>query len=185
MTEPADPGSEAAGIGAARPGAIVVAGGRATRLGGIDKPGLVVAGRTLLEHAVAAAESVADEVVVVGPEVQGGPVAAIAAALPRLSADLVLVLAADLPFAERLVAALARADVADADGAIVVDGEDREQWLAALYRTAALRDGLAALGEPAGAPLRRLVGGLDLVPVAVAPGEALDIDTWEDYERVR
>jgi len=29
------------------------------------------------------------------------------------------------------------------------------------------------------------VGGLDLVPVAVAPGEALDIDTWEDYERVR
>ncbi|MBU4617713.1 NTP transferase domain-containing protein, partial [Rhodococcus sp. GG48] len=33
------------------PAAIVLAGGRATRMGGIDKPGLVVAGRRMLDTA--------------------------------------------------------------------------------------------------------------------------------------
>jgi molybdopterin-guanine dinucleotide biosynthesis protein A len=52
--------------------AIVLAGGRATRLGGADKPGLVVGGRTLIAAVVAAAAGAgAGHVVVVGPARSG------------------------------------------------------------------------------------------------------------------
>ncbi len=48
---------------------IILAGGRATRLGGADKPGLLVGGRTLLAAVVAAGtEAGARRVVVVGPD---------------------------------------------------------------------------------------------------------------------
>ncbi|MGX7829752.1 molybdenum cofactor guanylyltransferase [Actinokineospora sp. 24-640] len=47
--------------------AIVLAGGLGTRLGGVDKPALVVGGRTLLDRALDAVDG-ADPVVVVGPE---------------------------------------------------------------------------------------------------------------------
>jgi molybdopterin-guanine dinucleotide biosynthesis protein A len=50
-------------------GTIILAGGRATRLGGADKPGLMVGGRTLLAAVVAAGtEAAARRVVVVGPD---------------------------------------------------------------------------------------------------------------------
>jgi molybdopterin-guanine dinucleotide biosynthesis protein A len=49
--------------------AVVLAGGRAARLGGADKPGLVVGQRTLLGSAVSAVtEAGASRVVVVGPQ---------------------------------------------------------------------------------------------------------------------
>ncbi|MBZ4487955.1 NTP transferase domain-containing protein [Microbacterium sp. cx-55] len=49
-------------------GAIVLAGGRATRLDGVDKPALEVGGISLLERAVAAAQAAgAASVVIVGP----------------------------------------------------------------------------------------------------------------------
>ena len=51
---------------------IVLAGGRATRLGGADKPGLVVGGQTLLAAVVTAGtEAGARRVVVVGPDRPG------------------------------------------------------------------------------------------------------------------
>lgn len=170
--------------------AIILAGGRAARLGGIDKSALIVGGRTLLEHATAAAESVAEEVIVVGPEVQGGPVAALASALPQAQGERILLLAADLAFADRLVAALFAAasetvELGHADGTIVLDGGGREQWLAGVYRVESLRSALEALGDPVDASMRRLLGGLDLARITVPVDDAADIDTWEDYERVR
>jgi len=50
--------------------AILLAGGRATRLGGRDKPQLEVGGRTLLQHALAAVAG-CDPVVVVGDPAPG------------------------------------------------------------------------------------------------------------------
>jgi len=103
-------------------GAIILAGGRARRLGGAAKPGLEVHGRTLLARAVDAARAAGcTQIVVAGPPdpgirgavfvredpPYGGPVAAIAAALPRVTEPWVLVLAADLPRAEEAVALLA------------------------------------------------------------------------------
>jgi molybdopterin-guanine dinucleotide biosynthesis protein A len=93
--------------------AVIVAGGQGRRLGGRDKPALVVHGRALLDRALDAVSGV--PVVVVGPPRTlpagavgaaedppgGGPAAAVAAgfaALPELPADaIVAVLAADLP----------------------------------------------------------------------------------------
>jgi molybdopterin-guanine dinucleotide biosynthesis protein A len=49
-------------------GMIILAGGRATRLGGADKPGLMVGGRTLLDAVLAAGtEAGARQAVIVGP----------------------------------------------------------------------------------------------------------------------
>jgi molybdopterin-guanine dinucleotide biosynthesis protein A len=92
--------------------AVVLAGGRASRLGGVHKPGLEVGGSTLLDR-VLAAVGAAEVRIVVGPPQPvpagtaivredppgGGPVAAIAAGLAAIpDVPFVAVLAADLPF---------------------------------------------------------------------------------------
>lgn len=49
--------------------AILLAGGRASRMGGIDKPGLLVDGVSMRDRAIAAAAELgADPIVIVGPE---------------------------------------------------------------------------------------------------------------------
>lgn len=182
---------------------IVPAGGAARRLGGADKPGLTVGETTLLDRVLAACAD-ARTTVVVGPARStarpglrwtrerppgGGPVAAVAAGLAEVTADLVLLLAADLPFLDertvhRLVAALDGAG-ADTEAAVLVDAGGRDQPLAAAYRTAALRTALAAAGDPAGLPLRRLTGGLRTLRLADTDDVTYDCDTWEDLARAR
>ncbi|MGF1427971.1 molybdenum cofactor guanylyltransferase [Kitasatospora sp. LaBMicrA B282] len=197
------------GAGGALPpyDAIVLAGGAARRLGGVDKPRLTVGGRSLLDRVLAACAG-AGRTVVVGPAPAdppaggprwtreqppgGGPVAAVAAALadPEPGAAVVLLLAADLPFLDartvrRLVAAVAASGEREVDAAVLVDAEGREQPLAAAYRTAALRSALARLGEPAGKPLRALTGTLRTTRLADPDAVAVDCDTWDDLERAR
>jgi molybdopterin-guanine dinucleotide biosynthesis protein A len=177
--------------------ALVLAGGRARRLGGIDKPALELAGRSLLERVVDAVAG-AGLVVVVGPrrplqrsvtwiqeEPPGaGPVAAVAAGLEAVEADVVVVLAADLPLVdspqiERLVAA-----AEGGDGAVAVDGSGREQYLAGAYRVLALRRAVRALGRSRGASMRELTRPLGLEPVTLGAA-ALDCDTWADVAAAR
>lgn len=113
--------------------ALVLAGGRASRLG-TPKPGLVIAGRPLLDHVLAATSS-ANRIVVVGPPelarpdldvvreepAFGGPVAGLDAGLRRLArrvhrddaaagipangpaAEWVLILACDIPRAAEAI----------------------------------------------------------------------------------
>ena len=129
----------------------------------------------------------------------GGPLAALAAGLPETTADLVLVVAADLPFvtAAEVTALLdrVREPAGAVDGALFRDPGGRDQPLLAVYRTAALRSGLAALAEehggPAGPgldglPLRLLTGPLELAGVADPDGAAtFDTDTWEALATAR
>lgn len=199
------PGSLTAFDGAASHGPfgiIVLAGGRGTRLGGRDKPGLVVAGRTLI-GAVVAAGTVAGarQVIVVGPERAGldgvsfvteeppgaGPVPALRRGLAEATAPWTAVLAADLPFLRPAdVGALRRA--ADGHhGAVLADDAGRPQWLVGCWRTETLRR--AAAGYH-GTSLGGLLGPLRpvLVRPASIPGEPpswLDCDTPEDLERAR
>ncbi|MGH3384489.1 MAG: molybdenum cofactor guanylyltransferase [Nocardioidaceae bacterium] len=166
--------------------AVVLTGGRAERLGGTPKADLVVAGTSLRDRALAAVSG-AERVQVVGPEVRGGPVAALASALPRVGAPLVVVLACDMPLlgapaVARLVAAVGEG-VGEADGAMLVDDGGRQQFLAAAYRTASLRSAIGALDDPDGASMRALVGGLRVHEVTAQAGEALDCDTWSDVRR--
>lgn len=182
--------------------AVVLAGGRATRLGGTPKPGVVVGGATLLEHALAATGE-AERTAVVGPDTLalpadvlrtreeppfGGPVAGIDAGLRALSRpgapSWVLVLAVDVPGARAALPAL-RAAVArrpTADGAHLVR-RGRAQWLVGLYRRGALAAALRAV-DPHGAPVRVLVAALDLVAVPDEDGTSDDVDTWEDRDRL-
>lgn len=192
--------------------AVILAGGRAERLGGASKPDLVVGGQRLLETAIDAAKSAGcARIVVVGPpslEARGclvvredppfgGPVAGLAAGLAALATDAstdassepapdVLVLACDMPAASVAVdRLLAGRTSAGADGVCLVDASGREQWLAAIYSRQALARAFDALGgDVQGASMRRLVASLDLTVLADR-GSTQDIDTWSDLERAR
>src|SRR5450432_1460000 len=83
---------------------VILAGGRATRLGGADKPGLVV-GTSTMAAVVARAEpaeladSLSGGLTVVREDPPGsGPVPALRTCLREARAPWVAVLAADLPF---------------------------------------------------------------------------------------
>lgn len=176
-------------------GAILLAGGAGSRLGGVDKAALRIDGVTLLERALDALAGL--DVVVVGPPrdrpgvlvvqedpPRAGPAAAILAgirALP-LRIDEVLLLAVDVPRLPEAVTLLLRA-TSGPDGVIAVDAEGRDQWLLGRYRVAALRATALALGDASGRPLRALVGGLDLLRLPLPPGVAEDVDTVADARR--
>ncbi|MFF4496293.1 NTP transferase domain-containing protein [Streptomyces sp. NPDC001546] len=185
--------------------AIVLAGGAARRLGGADKPALPVGGRTLLDRVLAACPDAAATIVVGSrrPTARpvdwamesppgGGPVAALHAGLRRTTAELVLVLSADLPFldADTVQALLTAAAAGPADGALLRDPEGRDQPLVAAYRTEPLRREIALLatehGTLHGLPLRALTAELSLVRVtAAAPLASFDCDTWGDLATAR
>jgi molybdopterin-guanine dinucleotide biosynthesis protein A len=186
-----------------RLGAVVLAGGGAARMGGVDKASIELGGVTLLER-VLAATLAAVEVVVVGRPVPtsrpvtwaledppgGGPAAGLLAGLDRFlrDPDLVAVLAVDLPRVHAgTVARLTWAVESrpDADGALLVDHAGRRQTLAAVYRRDALRRAAPDPEQRPGLAVRRLVGGLDLVEVPVVGDEARDVDTWEDLRDLR
>ncbi|WP_433501026.1 molybdenum cofactor guanylyltransferase [Sphaerimonospora sp. CA-214678] len=186
--------------------AVILAGGRASRLGGLDKPGTLVGGVPLIEW-VAAAVAGARTLVVVGPERTpadsgtsravrtraiftredppgSGPIPALRAGLAEVTAAWVVLLAADLPFLEsaHVTALLRRAAAAEAAGAVLVDDGGREQWLTGAWRTAVLTDALRAY---TGGSLRGLLGPLGPVPVRLPAGRGgrapwFDCDTMGD-----
>lgn len=175
--------------------AIVLAGGRAERLGGASKPDVIVGHQSLLDRTVAAVQG-ASRIVVAGnvhadgcttavePEPFGGPVSGIAAALPHTSQDWVLVVACDHPFVDHAVPELVHAQTS-VDGVVAVDRSGRRQNLLVLLRRDALVDALTQLGDPYGRSMRQLLALLDLDEVPIDDLAALDVDTWDDIERTR
>jgi molybdopterin-guanine dinucleotide biosynthesis protein A len=180
--------------------AVVLAGGRAARLGGQAKPQLEVGGRPMLATVLAAVAD-ADPRVVVGPPQpvpggvlvvreeppRGGPVAALRAGLAAVTTEVVAVLAGDLPF---LTSGVVRAlrERLTGDGVLVVDDTGRDQLLLGVWRTAALR---AALPDGGGPTSMRKV----LAPLAVRrfrpehdpahPPPWTDCDTPAELARAR
>ncbi|WP_243064611.1 molybdenum cofactor guanylyltransferase [Humibacter sp. RRB41] len=195
--------------------AIILAGGRASRLDGIDKAALIVGGTRLVDRAIAAAGVVgADRIVLVGPQRArtaapdstaffvsvredppfGGPVAALAAGLSKVTATLVLLLAADLPHVElagdRLAAMIEHVvDGSDpekgtaVDGVVLVDEAGRDQWLTGIYRAESLRSAIGGLSAGStNASLHAVMRSLRLERIP-DHGTSVDIDTWDDVDR--
>ncbi len=196
-------------------GAVILAGGRGSRLGGMDKPALRLGERTLLDIAIAA--SVGGRIVVVGPDRDlpagvtgvvedppgGGPAAAVVSGV-RLLADLpddalVAVLASDLPGITRdtvtgLCAALSGADPADTTGgvppggAVLVDPSGRRQYLIGVWRRGMLTWASGRRPEWSGVALRDLIAPIAILEVPGSALETADIDTpddWRNWERRR
>ncbi|MFF1830169.1 NTP transferase domain-containing protein [Paenarthrobacter sp. NPDC058040] len=183
--------------------AVILAGGRATRLGGVPKPALRYDGASLLSHALDAARG-ASEIVVVGPGQEGlpdgvlsareepayaGPAAAIAAGLAVLAgagpAPWTLVVACDMPHASAGVETLQRelAGHQGTEGAMAVSSDGRQQPLLGIYSTSALEREVALAKEGSGltnASVFRLLARLNVLAVAVPEGSTDDVDTWED-----
>lgn len=185
--------------------AVVLAGGRSSRLGGTPKALLRTNSEnpTLVESTVEGllGQGLAPEdVVVVGPADLpsmpvrltredppfAGPAAGIVAGLGALSGSgrtWTLLLACDMPRVSRAICALLAA-AREADGAtrgIVVVDDGRLQPLAAIYRTAHLLDTTA--DQPSvNRSVRSLVGTLWDRQLRLT-GVTDDVDTWDDVER--
>ena len=174
---------------------VVLAGGTAARMDGVDKASIELAGRTLLAYAVDAFLD-ADEVVVVGPAgvrtdrpvttvfedpPRGGPVAGLLTGVDALLRTplLVGVLAVDMPRVTPATMRRLRVAAAGRDGAFLVDADGRRQ-LAGVLDAARLHAVRPDLEGQHGMALHRLLAPLDLAEVAATGDEAVDVDSWAD-----
>jgi molybdopterin-guanine dinucleotide biosynthesis protein A len=187
---------DGAGRDAAPLRAVVLAGGRSSRMNGRHKPAIPIGGIPMVARVLAALQEAGAAPVVVGsaegvpPGVPvlredpplSGPLAAVAAgvrALEPRAGGIVLVLGGDMPFVT--AATLARLAEAARGGAAVAEDEDgRAQPLCAAWDEALLRARVAAVEDPAGRPLRLLYDGIRPVRVRAGAGEIRDIDTPAD-----
>lgn len=182
-----------------RPDAVVLAGGRSTRLGR-DKAAVEVGGVPLLDRVLRAVGPVSARVVVAGPHRRltpgtpapgtgagpvwcredppgGGPVAGVAAALRQVRAERVYVLAVDLPF---LTADALRALAAAGPSAIAVDADGHDQGLLGIWATELLRAALPP--HPAGHSWRAVTRRIEVARVRLPgrPPPETDCDTAAD-----
>ena len=179
--------------------ALVLAGGRGRRLGGVDKALIEVAGVTMLDRVLAAARPHCDDIVVVGPtratsidRVQftiepdpgGGPVPAVGAGLAVLpgGTDQALLLAVDLPLLRPDHVAALFSELPGADAVAAVDDRGRPNPILAAYRADVLRATIKGLGPG--------VAAAQLLPpatVVVDLGEAgtLNVNSPHDLARAR
>ena len=208
--DPTDADSTGAAAARLDVAAIILAGGRGSRLGQA-KAGVRIAGETLLGRVLRAADGI-PAVVVGGPELDatlagradvtrvresppfGGPAAAIGAGWAELerpgrASEWVLLLACDLPFASRAVPQLLDAVsslAADEEGVCFgIDG--RPQWLCGVYRGSVVQAGVERVAEELGlesAPVRALFDARRLRMLDDVDGVATDIDTPDDLRRV-
>lgn len=186
----------------ARPGstlqAVVLAGGTSRRWAGTDKTRLLVSGRPLLDHALTALPGHADVVVVGDPRptvrpvgwareepAGSGPAAGLQAGLLALRPGApVVLLAADLPHAGRLVDALLAASPTPAGALVLADGDGRAHWTSALLSPAAA-DHVRGLDDLADASLRSVFARLDVTLAPAPEGATHDLDSPTDLDALQ
>lgn len=179
--------------------AVILAGGGARRLGGVDKPAVRIGAESLLDRVLAAVDAAGTTVVVGGrrrvqrdvvwtlEEPPGaGPVAALAAGLAHTSAGIVVVLAADLPWIAPAVVRLVDALAADASADCAILTRDaRRNYLAAAWRGPALAVAIARLADLRDKPMRLLYESITVAEVEDVDDAGRDCDTWTDIEDAR
>jgi molybdopterin-guanine dinucleotide biosynthesis protein A len=177
--------------------AIVLTGGRARRLGGLDKAALVFDGSTFLERALLAT-SAAERIICVGPQVPtsaqvlwtredpplGGPAAAVVAGLALVEAPVTMVLSVDAPLVTREVVDALVSRCTPLAASLLADVHGVPQMLIGAYPSALLTERAILLGELDGLSVRHLVEGIPYVSIT-EPDAASDCDTWDDVENLR
>lgn len=186
--------------------AIVLTGGRSSRMGGRHKPGIVVDGSSVIDRTLSALWSAAPEaqVIIAGSDAGlsqhlqhkttvvrehppfSGPVAGVAAALETIpaSASVVLLLGGDTPFlSDSTIGRLLSSTTAGAAVTSCLDSTGHLQYLCSAWQYEVFRAQVERIGEPAGVPLRALFEGLSPECIACDPDELRDIDTPEDLAR--
>jgi molybdopterin-guanine dinucleotide biosynthesis protein A len=187
--------------------AVVLAGGRAERLGGINKALIEIGRRTLLERVGDAVAGCAPKYLAVGNSPfdapgfvpirdlgtgHAGPLAGVAAAIEALAASNathLLTLAVDSPFVPRDVLGRATRLIADRDVVVAAYGGQLYPTNA-LWRLGALRD-LPARIRAGTAPhsLKRLIGSLDSIRLdyagLVPENPFANVNTPDDLHALR
>jgi molybdopterin-guanine dinucleotide biosynthesis protein A len=129
--------------------ALILAGGQATRLGGIDKRLVVIAGRTIFDRQIDALRPCVAEILVSarpGQAIAGfrtvadaiadaGPLAGIAAGLAAATTPWLFVLAGDMPWVSRPVIELVLAHADGESDAVGIRIGDQPQPLCTALRT--------------------------------------------------
>lgn len=171
--------------------AVVLAGGKSARMGGVAKTELVVGGRSLIERVLEAAQAASPKVVVgnvppgdyvttIEDRPGSGPAYALRAGMAHVPAtvDRVAVLAADLPFlTAEVLTALFDAINGDRDGAVLVDHSGSRQWLCGVWRTTNVRQ-CCANARP-GDGMGRTLGGLNIAELSFTDS---DLPPWFDCD---
>lgn len=176
--------------------AVVLCGGRASRFGS-DKTRATLGDATVLDAALS--QLPADWLIVAVGERRhtaravtwaresplfAGPLAGLAAALPLVETETLVVTAGDMPYAGAaaplLVAAL---EGSASDGVVAVDDDGRVQPLLAAYRTDRVRTAMPA--EPANLPMRLLGEVLNVEHLQLPSRTTADIDQPADLEQAR
>ena len=185
-------------VTASIPDSLIVAGGKATRMGGLDKAMLPLglSGKTLLEDII---KSCPGKVFVVGyprelgtekknritwvPDLNpdGGPAAGIWSGLAKVTSEYVFVSGADQTLSADTVSKLI-AKAHGSDGAWAIRSDGSGQPLCAVVRTELLRELLAPTQGINQSPLR-LMSSLNMVGVEVNPNQVVDFDTWQDVAK--
>lgn len=173
---------------------VVLAGGRATRMGE-PKAELLLAGHRLIDLVIASVPA-SSPIIVVGPHIPldrevsfcleeprfGGPVAALAAAVSRVMTPWLLLTAVDMPRSGDLALDLVE-HLADetADALVPIDATGRRQPLCSALRTDAVCTALAELDAIDGASLRSLLHRMRVREISVPDDRCfVDLDTPDD-----
>jgi molybdopterin-guanine dinucleotide biosynthesis protein A len=136
--------------------ALILAGGKATRLGGVDKRELVVEGRTIFARQREVLAPRVAEILVSSPrEVPGhrtvadavpgaGPLAGIAAGLAAVATPWLFVVAGDMPYVSGALIELVLAHAGDGVDAVGIRIGELPEPLLCLLRASAARPAVAA-----------------------------------------
>ena len=180
------------------PDSIIVAGGSATRMGGVDKAMLPLGlgGNALIADVIQSCPgkvfivgypreigTVANESVTWVPDLNpgGGPAAGIWSGLTSVTSEYVFISAADQTLSSDTVSTLIAAALGR-DGAWAIRSDGNGQPLCACVRTELLRDLLTSTQGVNQSPLR-LLSSLQMVGVNVNPDQVVDFDTWQDVAK--
>lgn|SRR5690625_518296 len=183
--------------------AIILAGGRGSRLGGVRKADLTIGGQRLLDHVLQAVNGCEPRVVVGYEDLEvpgdvvltredppgSGPAAAVAHGLGFVGdgAQWVLTLACDLPGVAHAVPGLVEAARAadPATDTVYATSGDKLEWLISIHRVAALRGHIETHYQDGvvNCSMRRLFEGLGYEQVNTSQAATHDIDTWEDHDQ--